>query len=44
MKAEKAEIKAVHDARAQGVSWRRIGEVYGLTKQGAQQRFGTKRP
>ncbi len=37
--AELREQAAVIDARAAGVSWSRIGELYGLTKQGAQQRF-----
>ena len=40
--AEVAERAAVVAAREAGVSWARIGELYGLTKQGAQQRF--KRP
>lgn len=33
------EQAAVQQARAEGVSWSKIGAVYGLTKQGAQQRF-----
>lgn len=37
--AEAAELAAVDAARGAGLSWGRIGEVYGLTKQGAQQRF-----
>lgn len=37
--AESAERAAVLSAREAGVSWSRIGELYGLTKQGAQQRF-----
>ena len=37
--AEEAEIQAVEQARSAGASWGRIGQVYGLTKQGAQQRF-----
>ncbi|MCC2592248.1 hypothetical protein LKO27_02270 [Tessaracoccus sp. OS52] len=37
--AEAAERDAVASARAAGASWSRIGELYGLTKQGAQQRF-----
>ncbi len=40
--AEKAEDEAVRNARAQGISWSRIGALYGLTKQGAQQRFRPK--
>lgn len=38
-KAESRERKAVESARMAGVSWARIGQLYGLTKQGAQQRF-----
>lgn len=30
-------------ARAEGLSWSKIGAVYGLTKQGAQQRFRPRR-
>ena len=37
--AELAERDAVAAARAAGISWARIGQLYGLTKQGAQQRF-----
>lgn len=37
--AEAAERDAVVAARDAGASWARIGELYGLTKQGAQQRF-----
>ena len=37
--ADRNERAALRDARSAGVSWSRIGEVYGLTKQGAQQRF-----
>ena len=40
--AEKAEEEAVRNARSQGISWSRIGALYGLTKQGAQQRFRAK--
>lgn len=38
-RADAAEAKAVEAARAAGVPWSRIGALYGLTKQGAQQRF-----
>ena len=38
-RAEADEQAAVAGARAAGASWTRIGAVYGLTKQGAQQRF-----
>lgn len=41
-KAELTEYNAVTAAREAGVAWGRIGDLYGLTKQGAQQRF--KRP
>jgi hypothetical protein len=37
--AEARERAAVGAAREAGVSWSTIGELYGLTKQGAQQRF-----
>jgi hypothetical protein len=37
--AEALEWDLVRQARARKVSWARIGAVYGLTKQGAQQRF-----
>ncbi|MGO1562191.1 MAG: hypothetical protein ACTHXO_01435 [Actinomycetaceae bacterium] len=40
--AESIESDAVRSARAAGVSWSKIGSVYGLTKQGAQQRFSPK--
>lgn len=30
---------AVGDARSDGVTWREIGDVHGLTRQGAFQRF-----
>ncbi|HCX85510.1 MAG TPA: hypothetical protein DHV14_10350 [Micrococcales bacterium] len=36
---EKLEIDLVRSLRKEGTTWRTIGEVYGLTKQGAQQRF-----
>lgn len=42
--AERLESEAIHAARAEKVSWAKLGAVYGLTKQGAQQRFGGKRP
>lgn len=37
--ADALERHLVREARAAGVSWSRIGALYGLTKQGAQQRF-----
>jgi len=37
--AEAVELEAVSAARRAGVSWSQLGRVYGLTKQGAQQRF-----
>ena len=37
--AEELEACAIHEARDQGVTWRDIGACYGLSKQGAQQRF-----
>ncbi len=39
--AEEVELDQVRAAREQGTSWSKIGGVYGLTKQGAQQRFRT---
>lgn len=41
--AEKLEQAEVRRAREQGTSWSKIGAVYGLTKQGAQQRFADER-
>ncbi len=38
--AEAVESELVVAARAEGLSWTAIGAVYGMTKQGAQQRFG----
>jgi hypothetical protein len=41
--AEELEAAQVHAARKGGATWIEIGECYGLTKQGAQQRFrGTR--
>ena len=37
--AEELETAQVEAARKAGVTWIEIGECYGLTKQGAQQRF-----
>lgn len=37
--AEQLERKSVDAVRATGTSWSKIGALYGLTKQGAQQRF-----
>lgn len=37
--AERLERTAVDAVRAAGTSWSKIGALYGLTKQGAQQRF-----
>lgn len=39
--AEELEADAIEEARRDGATWRQIGALYGLTKQGAQQRFGT---
>ena len=36
---EKLEAQAVADARNAGATWVAIGALYGLSKQGAQQRF-----
>ncbi|SHJ52227.1 hypothetical protein SAMN02745244_02698 [Tessaracoccus bendigoensis DSM 12906] len=37
--ADSIELTQVRAARDQGVAWSKIGKLYGLTKQGAQQRF-----
>jgi hypothetical protein len=37
--AESLELESVRNARERKVSWSRFGAIYGLTKQGAQQRF-----
>lgn len=37
--AEELEQDHVDDAREAGLTWGEIGAVYGLTRQGAQQRF-----
>ena len=37
--AETLERDSVDAVRAAGMSWSKIGALYGLTKQGAQQRF-----
>jgi hypothetical protein len=36
---DELEVAAAADARASGVTWSAIGRLYGLSKQGAQQRF-----
>ncbi|MDJ1370152.1 hypothetical protein [Gulosibacter molinativorax] len=40
--ADALEEGVISEARAARVSWAKIGAVYGLTKQGAQQRFSAK--
>ncbi|WP_035758551.1 hypothetical protein [Granulicoccus phenolivorans] len=40
--AEALEEDAIRSARADGASWSKIGAKYGLTKQGAQQRFAKR--
>lgn len=42
-KSEARELELVEAARDAGVSWARIGALYGLSKQGAQQRFRPKK-
>ena len=37
--AEELEASAIRNARRSGATWSAIGALYGLTKQGAQQRF-----
>lgn len=36
---EEASVGAVHDARMQGVSWARIGELLGVTKQAVWSKY-----
>ena len=40
--AERLERTQVKAARGHGVSWAKIGAAYGLSKQGAQQRFARR--
>ena len=42
--AEELEAKAIEEARENGMTWGDIGACYGLSKQGAQQRFKNARP
>jgi hypothetical protein len=42
--ADRLEQAHVDAARAAGLTWAEIGAIYGLTKQGAQQRFRGGRP
>jgi hypothetical protein len=42
--ADELEASAIEAAREAGTTWGEIGELYGLTKQGAQQRFREKQP
>lgn len=39
--AEELEAMTIQKARQEGATWTEIGSSYGLTKQGAQQRFRT---
>ncbi|SDO25192.1 hypothetical protein SAMN04515671_0308 [Nakamurella panacisegetis] len=39
---EELEASTVAEARAAGATWGQVGAIYGLTKQGAQQRFRTR--
>ena len=41
--AEKLEAANIDAAREGGLTWSEIGRTYGLSKQGAQQRFRTGR-
>ena len=41
---EALEAAAVRDARNAGATWKAIGALYGLSKQGAQQRFRSAFP
>jgi hypothetical protein len=40
---DEAYARSVDDLRARGTSWAGIGELLGITKQAAQQRFGQPR-
>lgn len=40
--ADKLEAAAIEAARDDGMTWAEIGKLYGLSKQGAQQRFRSK--
>ena len=42
--AEELEAAQIEAARKAGATWNEIGACYGLTKQGAQQRFRAARP
>ena len=42
--AEELEVEDIQQARDNGATWRDIGACYGLSKQGAQQRFKVTRP
>jgi hypothetical protein len=41
--AEEVERELAAEARAAGVSWTKIGALYGTSKQNAQQRFGVRK-
>ncbi|MBW4041567.1 MAG: hypothetical protein HIU86_05495 [Acidobacteria bacterium] len=41
---EEMEVEAVRSARDAGATWKAIGARYGLSKQGAQQRFRAVQP
>lgn len=40
--AEKAVARAVEAAKKSGTTWETIGEILGISRQGAQQHFGKK--
>ncbi|QCB92231.1 hypothetical protein [Cellulomonas shaoxiangyii] len=42
--AERLQRDAVTAARAGGASWAHVGEALGISRQAAQQRFGTREP
>lgn len=39
IEAESKELEQIRQARAVGVTWEQIGAMYGITRQGAEQRF-----
>lgn len=41
---EKAEVNAVREARFGGMTWLEIGNSLGVSKQAAQQKYGSKKP
>lgn len=38
---ERAQVELVEQLRAAGITWQTIGDQFGITRQAAQQRFGS---